>query len=98
MDVTGPHPYVRRCMNLLLLLSAMLSALSGAGLGARVPQAPVAVNVVAAVATAARVARVAIVGRPAQAMPSLGDLAPGAALAAWRVAPAAPLYLSRRRE
>ena len=85
-------------MNLLLLLSAMLSALSGAGIGVRAPQAPVAVNSIAVVASSAQVARVAVAGRPAAALPAPGRTAARPVLARWRLAPAAPLYLSRRRE
>lgn len=85
-------------MNLLLLLSAMLSALSGAGIGTRAAPVPVAVNTVSVVAAATRIAPVAAMGRPAQTRPTLVQVEQGDARATWRLAPVAPLYLSRRRE
>ena len=84
-------------MNLLLLLSALLSALTGAQATSRVPSAPVAVQAVA-VAAATRVADAAVVGRPVVAPPRPTMARLGTTLATWRVAPAVPLYLSRRRE
>ncbi|WP_299646600.1 hypothetical protein [Sphingomonas bacterium] len=85
-------------MNLLLLLSALLSALTGAGVGARA--APVAVAVSRSVETA-----VAAQAKPARAAgmvqiptPSLMHSAPLPSVVTWRLPPAAPLYQSRRRE
>lgn len=85
-------------VNLLLLLSALLSALTGAGVGVRAPQPAVSVARAAAPAVAmpARVARV--VGVPMAALPTLTAAASGSIARAWRLAAAAPLYLSRRRE
>lgn len=83
-------------MNLLLLLSALLSALTGVG-GARGASAP---QVVCAAATAVRAARVAAISvgvRPVQAPPPLAAvLRPSGT--AWALAAAEPLYASRRRE
>ena len=87
-----------RVVRLLLLLSAMLSALSGAGIGARAPQVAVAVNSVAIVAASSRVARVAVAGRPLGPVPGLADVAGGVAFVAWQLAGSAPLYLNCRRE
>jgi hypothetical protein len=83
-------------VNLLLLLSALLSALSGVGASARAAQVPQAV---AAQAPAGRTAqRRAAAVRPAAARLTLSTsaaapLARALALPAW-----APLYASRRRE
>lgn len=98
MDVAASRPYVPERMNLLLLLSAMLTALSGAGLGIRAPQVPVAVNSVVTVAVGAQAAVVSSVGRPVAAMPPLGAVSRASIATCWRLTPAAPLYLSRRRE
>lgn len=87
-----------RTVNLLLLLSALLSALTGAQPGARAPQATIAVAQVAARAAAGQVAEAARVGRPVAPLPALSEAAGATPGAAWRLAPAAPLYLSRRRE
>lgn len=84
-------------VNLLLLLSALLSALTGAGAGVRPAQAAVAVS--RAAESAASVDRAASISpaRPAFALPMRASVAriDGPA---WRLAPTAPLYLSRRRE
>ena len=84
-------------VNLLLLLSALLSALTGVGGGVRPAQAAVAVSRVAE--TAVSVARIApnAAVRPAFALPTRAAVA-SIDGAAWALAPAAPLYLSRRRE
>ncbi|WP_425229774.1 hypothetical protein [Sphingomonas sp.] len=84
-------------MKLLLLLSALLSALTGAGGPARAMQTPVAVSRVAEKAAVQRITGLAAHGRPIQALPVLRRDDGGAA-AAWVFAPATPLYASRRRE
>lgn len=85
-------------VNLLLLLSAMLTALSGAGPSSRAPQVAVAVNQVAVVAADVRAVSVTMAGRPAARMPPPIAMSHRATLTRWRLTPAAPLYLSRRRE
>lgn len=97
MDDAGARPYVGG-VTLLLLLSALLSALTGAGPDVRAPQAAVAISRAAesVVAPATRPAQVS--GAPVAALPKPVDLAVLPARPAWRLAPAAPLYLSRRRE
>lgn len=83
-------------VNLLLVLSALLSALTGAGGYARAPAAPVAVSVqerVLAVIAARRVPA----ARPAQPLPRIAAVAPMTGTA-WRLVPAEPPYASRRRE
>ncbi|WP_375396398.1 hypothetical protein [uncultured Sphingomonas sp.] len=85
-------------MNLLLLLSALLSALGG-GTDARVPLAPATLSRnVARLATASAAARLRIAAsRPVAAMPRVADvlLRSGRAFA---LAAAVPAFASRRRE
>ena len=83
-------------MNLLLLLSALLSALTGVG-GTRgglaaqpVCERPVEVRAV-------RAATALVARRPAQALPNVTVLA-RAAGSALRLVAAEPLFASRRRE
>jgi len=83
-------------MNLLLLLSALLSALTGAGQVARGSRAP---EVVCAAVTArpAGVAVARLAARPAQ--PTHAPVAvPPAGLADFALLPAEPAYARRRRE
>jgi hypothetical protein len=84
-------------LKLLLLLSALLSALGGTA-GARAAQAPIALSAsITTVAKAAAVAERAVASRPAQsfARPSQATLIAGAAFA---LIPAIPFFASRRRE
>jgi hypothetical protein len=84
-------------LKLLLLLSALLSALGGTA-GARAAQAPIALSTsITTVAKAAAVAERAIAARPVQsfAQPEHAAVVIGAALA---LAPAIPAFASRRRE
>jgi hypothetical protein len=86
-------------MNLLLLLSALLSALTGGASAMRAPAAAHAVaSSCAAVRSQARIARVA--SRPLQAPPSLmrSALRPLSDAIAGVLTIAGPLYASRRRE
>ena len=85
-------------MNLLLLLSALLSALSGTG-GARAVQAPTALSssVVANVVKATAEAQRQVAARPVQAI--AGPVhAIVAALPAVALFDAIPAFQSRRRE
>jgi len=84
-------------VKLLLFLSALLSALTGAGAGTRAPQQ------VVAVAQAAQTATVLQCAEPGRWSP-VAILLPGlrsvqvVSGARWALASAAPLFLSRRRE
>lgn len=97
MDVVGPHPYVRR-VNLLLLLSALFSVLTGAQAGARVAPAPVAVSRTAERAVADRAVRATMSGRPVVALPDVTQVASAGVARAWRLLAAVPPFTGRRRE
>lgn len=97
MDVAPLRPYVET-VNLLLLLSALISALTGVQAGVRAPRAAVAVSQVAVPSASTRTARVAPSGRPPFALPGLADHARAGIASGWRLAAVAPLYASRRRE
>jgi hypothetical protein len=97
VDATARRPYVRP-VNLLLLLSALLSALTGVGGVARAGQAPVAVSRTAEITARAPISRAAIAGRPIATLPSLPTLAVAFELPAPRLSAAVPLWLNRRRE
>jgi hypothetical protein len=84
-------------LNLLLLLSALLSALGGTS-GVRAAQAPTALSAsITTVAKAAAVAERAIASRPILSFAQPGHMAVaiGSALA---LVPAIPAFASRRRE
>ncbi|MEA1083080.1 hypothetical protein SFC76_02315 [Sphingomonas sp. CD22] len=84
-------------MNLLLLLSALLSALTGGTSAMRTPAAAHAVASAAAMVEARAIpARVA--SRPPQALPSLIVVATDVVAAAPAVGSTEALYASRRRE
>jgi len=85
-------------LNLLLLLSALLSALGGTG-GARVAQVPTTLSssVVATVVKATAGVRRQVAARPVQAI-SGPVHATIAALPAFALADAIPAFASRRRE
>lgn len=87
-----------RGVNLLLLVSALLSALTGGTSAMRTPAAAHAVASAAAMVEARAIpARVA--SRPQQALPTLiASAAWGLAAAALVVIPTEPLYARRRRE
>ena len=85
-------------MNLILLLSALLSALSGTG-GARAAQVPTTLSssVVATAVKAAAVVRRQVAARPVQAIAGPAQ-ATVAALPAFSLSDAIPAFASRRRE
>lgn len=85
-------------MNLLLLLTALLSALTGAGGGARATLPSVTVSRVAEATVAARTEPARVAARPLAALPRLIASAQFARAPVWRLAAPVALYLSRRRE
>lgn len=85
-------------VNLLLLLSALLSALTGVQAGPRAPQATVSVSQSAEAIGAVGAARVNVAGRPGFALPSRVAIAPAELRVAWRLPAPVPLFASRRRE
>lgn len=85
-------------VNLLLLFSALLSALTGVGGAVRGGPAPVAVTRVAEQATVAGTAKVRAAQRPSLPAPALTMAPKATALPIWRLAPFAPRYFGRRRE
>ncbi len=89
--------FMRQLVNLLLLLSALLSALTG---GASAMRAPTAAHAVSCAATAVQTkAALAIASRrPQQALPGLRTFAASPFAIVQSFAEAAPLYASRRRE
>jgi hypothetical protein len=84
-------------MNLLRLLSALLSALTGVGQGVRGGRAPetVCASIAAATPATTRTARAAT--RPVQGWPALAD-APPLRLMALQLLPVEPRFAGRRRE
>ncbi|WP_267392998.1 MULTISPECIES: hypothetical protein [unclassified Sphingomonas] len=83
-------------MNLLLLLSALLSALTGAGSVVRGPAAAHAVSATAVCVQAAKAVQVA--SRPVQALAAVSAVARSAASARpWVLLAVHPLYAGRRR-
>lgn len=96
LDHRAPH-LMSVPVNLLLLLSALLSALTGVGAGVRPAQAAVAVSRVADTAVSASRIAASPSTQPVFALPDRADVA-SITGPVWRLAPAAPLYLSRRRE
>ncbi|WP_374293565.1 hypothetical protein [Sphingomonas sp.] len=85
-------------MNLLLLLSALLSALTGAVGVTRRTEAQQVVSAPAAVSQAAIVRVAAVSSRPAQALPGLHAVRGLAVFVAPVPRAIMPLYASRRRE
>lgn len=85
-----------RCVNLLLLLSALLSALTGVGVSARQAQPAQAVAQQARAAAFVSATRRAAV-RPGQAPAALIATAAAPRIAALAVAPREPIFAGRRR-
>ncbi|MBJ6121027.1 hypothetical protein [Sphingomonas mollis] len=84
-------------MNLLLLLSALLSAITGIGGSVRAPDAVQVTAGQAAVAVAQSICPRAA-HRPVQGIAPLAAMAAAIVTPAWSVAPSQPLWASRRRE
>jgi hypothetical protein len=84
-------------VNLLLLLSALLSALTGGVSAMRAPAAPHAVAVAAAVAEA-QVSPARVDTRPVQSLPGRWQAIAIVNPAAITLTSIIPLYASRRRE
>ncbi|WP_156818869.1 hypothetical protein [Sphingomonas sp. Mn802worker] len=84
-------------MNLFLLLSALLSALTGIGSSARQPQLAQAVAQ-EKVARPVAAARVVLLARPVQAIASLARAAAAPITRGWTLLPAEPAFAGRRRE
>ncbi|SFN77164.1 hypothetical protein [Sphingomonas sp. OK281] len=96
LDERHDTPYVRPCMNLLLLLSALLSALTGAVPGVRGQSAQaVAQGSVCSQSVAATPAKVLV--RPVSGLPTLPHIAVADVLRTIAVV-ASPLWAERRRE
>lgn len=85
-------------MNLLLLLSALLSALTGGGASARVAGAPAAAFAERVIAPSAAPAEVAVTRRPAAGLPSRRAVTRSPLIRAFALPRPVPLFLSRRRE
>lgn len=97
VDDAGRRPYIG-VVNLLLLLSALLSALTGAGVAARAPQVAVTVSRAVEHATVEQVRPARMAGVSRFSLPTLFDVAAVLVTSALRLQSLVPLYLSRRRE
>ncbi|MBW6522370.1 hypothetical protein KZ810_02565 [Sphingomonas sp. RHCKR47] len=84
-------------MNLLLLLSALLSALTGIGGSARQPQLAQAVAQ-EKVARPAATVRAVLLARPLQSVATLASAAIAPVSRAWSLLAAEPAFAGRRRE
>ena len=85
-------------MNLLLLLSALLSALTGVGGSVRQPQLAQAVAMQERAATIVAARRIAVTQRPAQHIATLVVSAVAPVVVATAPAAIEPAWASRRRE
>ena len=84
-------------VNLLLLLSALLSALTGIGASARQPQLAQAVAQ-EKVARPAAAVRAVLLARPTQVPAVLAMLSRAPIARVWSLLPAEPAFAGRRRE
>ena len=97
LDARHRRLYIAGVVNLLLFLSALLSALTGVVGGGRVAEVP---QYTAAASASARVsARPAVnVKRPIAALPRLQEVANALPAKVFALTPATPLFAGRRRE
>ncbi len=98
LDDPGPDPYVRPAMNLLLLLSALLSALNGVGVAVRRQELAQSVAQIAAAADRVCDTTAAASSRPRAAMPSLAQVAAAGTRRAVPLFAAIAPWTERRRE
>ncbi len=98
MDGLICQPYVGRRMNLLLLLSALLSALTGVVSSVRVPEVSHAVAGSARVAGAAEARRPAATRRRVRGLPMLASLVAIPLSIVLPLRSREPLWANRRRE
>lgn len=85
-------------MNLLLLLSALLSALTGVGGSVRAPDVAQAVAGRQAVETAVAERRQRVAARPVPALPTLVAQSAAGVANRFAIVPGEPLWAGRRRE
>ena len=98
MDDPVPNPYVRSAMNLLMLLSALLSALSVGGVAVRRPEVAQAVAQVVAARDVAAEATAAATRRPVLSLPKLSAVVGEGSAVALSLPPIAAPWTTRRRE
>jgi hypothetical protein len=96
MDCFAHAPYVRARMNLLLLLSALLSALTGIGGSVRSPDVAQAVAGQSVAVAATTVRRMMTTHRPANAAPRATRIA--TIVTTWALSPVQAIWAGRRRE
>lgn len=92
------YPFECSRLNLILLLSALLSAMSG-GAGVRADQVPVTLSrsVVQAAVKATEAVRLQVAARPVQALPSLAQLR-DVPVHAFALTAAIPAFADKLRE
>ena len=98
VGLDGDNTYVGRAMNLLLLLSALLSALTGVNSSARAAQAPAVSQSAAAAAAVAAVRKVRLTDRPAPVLPTIAAVSGNDVIRRAAPHPTEQAYASRRRE
>lgn len=98
MDAVRAAPYVPRTVNLLLLLSALLSALTGVSGGARI-EAPQVLSQALVDTAPAKAIAARVQARPVQALATIAIVAAAPLLPMIRaIEPAPSLLTNRRRE
>ncbi len=98
LDGRGAIPYVRTRMNLLLLLSALFSALAGVGGAVRAPDAVQAVAGTSVTRNAPVAAIRAVTARPVTMLPTLDAVARSVGAPEFAPVAATPIWATRRRE